>query len=244
MIQTQTKYILITGSGSQIAQNIAQEISLEKNFSDCHFLLQYRKNKPNTLINFLENKNIKYTLIKADLSELNNIQILVKAYIQPLGKLDILINCIGDFVQKPLNELQSSEFRQIIDSNLNLVFDLYSSVLPFLRKNEGISNILSLGYATANQIEAKPSILPYHIAKMGLILLTKSFAKEEAEHQVLINCLSLGICENTTYLPNNKLPLGRPAQLKEIAEAAVFLLKNNYITGCNLEIDGGWRGNL
>ncbi len=243
MSQTYTKYILITGAGSQIAQNIAQEICLDPDFSNCHFLLQYRKNKPDFLINFLELQNIKYTLIKADLSQINNIQILVKAYIEPLEKLDILINCIGDFMQKPLNDLKSTEFRQIIDSNLNLVFDLYSLILPFLRKADG-SRILSLGYATANQIEAKPSILPYHIAKMGLILLTKSFAKEEAANKVLINCLSLGICENTVHWPNNKLPLGRPAKLKEIAEAAVFLLKNNYITGLNLEIDGGWRGNL
>jgi NAD(P)-dependent dehydrogenase (short-subunit alcohol dehydrogenase family) len=81
---------------------------------------------------------------------------------------------------------------------------------------------------------------------MGLILLTKSFAIDEAkqknQEKVLINCLSPGICENSHFLPQNEIPLGRPANLTEISEAAIFLLKSDYITGTNLEIDGGWRG--
>ena len=77
---------------------------------------------------------------------------------------------------------------------------------------------------------------------MGLILLTKAFAHTEASHKVLINCLSPAIVENTDYWPKTQIPLQRPAKLSEISNAALFLLKSDYITGFNLEIDGGWRG--
>jgi NAD(P)-dependent dehydrogenase (short-subunit alcohol dehydrogenase family) len=233
------KNALITGANGIIGAAIAKALAE----AGVNLSLQYRNNheKIDTIINSQEKLGISVEALQGDLQKASDSQNLVKEYFTKNAKLDILVNCLGDFSFKPLPELSPEEFRQNINSNLNIAFDLSHFALPHLRKSAQ-GRILHIGYATAIQLEAKTNILPYHIAKLGLVLLTKSLAKEEASNNILVNCLSPGIVEGSKYLPKNDIPLKRPAKATEIADAALFLLQSDYITGTNLEIDGGWRG--
>jgi NAD(P)-dependent dehydrogenase (short-subunit alcohol dehydrogenase family) len=237
---------LVVGASGKIGFAIAEALIEEGVNICCHF--NHNQANIEQLVSVGKRKGIAISQVQADLNyskDQKAVFTLINKSLELTGELNILVNCLGDFLQKPLPALIADEFRNIIESNLSLAFDLTQEALPHIKKS-GAGRILHIGYATASQIEAKPSILPYHIAKMGLILLTKSFAIDEAkqknQEKVLINCLSPGICENSHFLPQNEIPLGRPANLTEISEAAIFLLKSDYITGTNLEIDGGWRG--
>ena len=233
-MQLKNKVAFITGATGGIAENIALSLAEE----GVNLILQYRSNEAKAKAIASQTKG---SILQTDLSTASQVSEALKNVWSVYGRLDILINCIGDFHFSPLSELKPETFSQIINSNLQIAYNLCHFALPYLKESSE-SRILNLGYATASQIEPKPNILPYHISKMGLILLTKAFAHTEASHKVLINCLSPAIVENTDYWPKTQIPLQRPAKLSEISNAALFLLKSDYITGFNLEIDGGWRG--
>ncbi|MDX1917834.1 MAG: SDR family oxidoreductase [Candidatus Caenarcaniphilales bacterium] len=199
---------------------------------------QHRSTIPSKSIS--KSKNVQW--IECNLSNPNSASELVEKVIVKAGKLDLLINLIGAFQQKDLSQTSSWEWRQIIDSNLNLSFDLAQAALPQLRKS-GSGRILFFGYAGATNPKAKISLLPYQIAKSGLVLLTRGLAKSEAKNHILVNCLSPGVSEASDYHPKTAepLPLNRPATRGEISEAAIFLLRSDYLTGQNLELDGAWQ---
>lgn len=230
------KTAFIAGATGSIGENIAFALAEQ----GVNLILHYRNNheKAQEILAKMQSYKIQCCFTQAELNDFNQI----KNVFQIHNKFDILVNCIGDFHFQPLKELEPKKFQEIINSNLQIAYELCYCALPCLRANlEG--RILNFGYANASQVEAKSNILPYHISKMGLILLTKSLAASEAENNILVNCLSPAIVENSKYWPKkNNFPLKRPAKLIEISEAALFLLKSDYITGSNLEIDGGWRG--
>jgi NAD(P)-dependent dehydrogenase (short-subunit alcohol dehydrogenase family) len=239
-MQLKNKTALILGIGSQIAQDLALKLAE----ADCNLLLQYRSNYPDGLAQVLKNYPIQYNFLQADLAQSQGTEKLFAQIGTQNQTLDFLINCIGDFAMQKQGEIPPARFKQIIDSNLNIAYEVCYAALPFLRRAEAGSRILNFGYALASQLEGKPRILPYHIAKLGLILLTKALAKQEITNGILINCLSPSIAENSAFFPEDSLPLGRPIALSEISEAALFLLQSDCLTGVNLEIDGGWRGKL
>lgn len=233
------KTALVTGATGGIGRAIA--IALAASGANVCFQYRDRDEMAHGLLDELQSYAVKAHSVKITLNDASSSKELIDECVQEFGSLDVLVNCIGDFLFKPLSEQTPQDFREIIHSNLNIAFDLCHYGLPHLRANKE-GRIVNLGYSTATQIEAKPRILPYHIAKMGLVLLTKSFSYTEAENNVLINCVSPGIAENSIEVPTSKIPLGRPAKLAELADAVLFLLQSDYITGTNLEVDGGWRG--
>jgi NAD(P)-dependent dehydrogenase (short-subunit alcohol dehydrogenase family) len=84
----------------------------------------------------------------------------------------------------------------------------------------------------------------YRIAKTGLLMLTKSLAKELAHASVNVNMVSPGYMENAVDLPDKlSLPMHRAASFEEVSRTVVFLLadESKYITGQNIEVCGGVR---
>lgn len=220
---------LVTGTGGGIAGAIVDRLAVE----GIKVIAQYRQTPPT-----VQGPNIYPK--QFNLQTYEDSQLLIEQCIQEFSQLDILVNCIGDFLMKPLVNTTPEEFRHILYSNLYTSYDLTHYAFPYLKRSHK-PRILNIGFSSAQQITAKPSILPYHMAKMSISLLTKSFAQEGAENNILVNCLSPGIAENNQYPSSFPLPLKRPAKLTEIADAAWFLLSSDYITGIDLPIDGGWQ---
>lgn len=212
-----SKNALVLGAGGKIGSSIAETLKA----TGANVFSQTRKDKE-----FTDTESIKSfcedILIKFD------------------GKLDILVNCIGDFYFKPLEELKPEDFRNIIESNLSFAFDFCHFLLPSMRQNPEGGKILNIGFSGASNIQAKPNILAYHIGKLGLLLLTKSLAKTEAKNKILVNCLSLGVTEANNFECPVEIPLKRPCSLKEISETALFILNSNYMTGQEFSLDGGF----
>ena len=89
--------------------------------------------------------------------------------------------------------------------------------------------------------------MSYHIGKTGAWMLTRSFAKAEAEHGVAVNMVSPGLLENSVGLKENAegddIPAGRYGTFGDVAEALGFLAnaESTYLTGSNLAVGGGWN---
>jgi 3-oxoacyl-[acyl-carrier protein] reductase len=174
-----------------------------------------------------------------DLKNPDSAMRLVKETVERFGGLDLLVNNVGNYINKPISEFSFGEWDEMIASNLHSAFYLSQAALPYLRESKG--RILNIGFASMERLDPGVNVTAYQAAKTGLLVMTRGMAKEEANNGVLINMLSPGYMENTVMDPvMPKMPLNRFATLDEAVSAAFFLIQSNYITGQNLELAGGW----
>ncbi len=110
-------------------------------------------------------------------------------------------------------------------------------------KAAGGGRIVNLGFAGAETLKARPSIVAYSAAKTAVILYSKALAKTYAGDNITVNVLSPGVMENSVSLPEGELPMGRPGSLDDLAAAALYLVSDGarYVTGVTLEVAGGWN---
>ena len=177
-----------------------------------------------------------------DLTKEEDCKKLIQKTTEKYGRLDLLVNNVGDYINKNISDFKAIDWKYLFDSNLNSAFYLSQLSIPELRKTKG--RILNIGYASMEKSDPYINVTAYHAAKAALLVYTKGLAKSEAPNGVLINMLSPGYLENSVEFPSEGvekgIPLKRACRLEEASEAAYFLINSNYITGQNLEIAGGW----
>lgn len=155
----------------------------------------------------------------------------------------VLINNVGNYLVKSASQTTVEEWNAIFQSNLHTPFALSKAFLPSLCQFRG--NIINIGIAGLVSMRADTYSTAYMSAKMGLLTLTKSMARELASKGVRVNMVSPGYLENSIDLPKDitHLPMHRAATLEEVSRAVTYLLNEQscYITGQNLEVAGGVR---
>lgn len=181
--------------------------------------------------------------LQADVTDEAQARGLVDAARETFGRLDVLVNNVGNYHQGPLSELTSETWHEMFASNLDATFYTCQQAVPYLRKAPAGGRIVNIGYAGAEQIRARPSIVAYGIAKTGVILYSKSLAKVEAANGVTVNVVSPGVMENSVSQPLQEIPAARLGRLEELVAAVVFLVSPQaaYVTGVTLEVAGGWN---
>jgi len=189
--------------------------------------------------------------VAADLSCQEDIDRLVNLSLQSYGKIDVLVNNAGTAVTKAAEELEMEDWERVINLNLRGVFFCSQRVgKEMIRLGQGgkIINIASIFGLVGERF-----ILPYCVAKGGVIQLTKALALEWAKYGIQVNALCPGYVKtpmNEKELSDpkiqnhllKKIPMRRFGEAAEIAPAAVFLGSegSNYMTGQTLVVDGGW----
>lgn len=164
-------------------------------------------------------------------------------------KIDVCVNNAGINIIKPLDEITFLDYNEIESINLRAPFFLSQAVAEIMKKNSGgkIINIASIWGIVS---KSKRSL--YSTMKSGLIGMTRAMAIELAPYNISVNSISPGF--TNTELTNNSLsedekntlkkdiPIGRFAEPAEIADIVLNMASdsNNYITGQNIIIDGGF----
>ncbi len=231
------KSALVTGSSCGIGKAILNALANE----GCNVIVHYHKDLKE--IKGLKKEidpKVKSLFLKADLTKEKEVKALFGKIKNEFGKLDILVNNVGNYLKKDLNKLEIKEWHEILNSNLNQTFYCTKYGLPLIRKSK-LGRIINIGYASTGQMVAKPGILPYQIAKTGVLLLTKAYAKEEAKNNILINMISPGVMENSLSKPYEMIPLKRLGKLKGISELVIQTIKSDYMTGAHIEYAGGFN---
>lgn len=228
------KTALVTGASRGIGKAIL--FALREN--GCNVIMHYYKNKTEAdkTISELKLKGIKIKVYIADLT----IEEEAKSLFKKIRKLDILVNNVGNYLRKDLDKLTINEWHEIINNNLNSTFYCTYYALPLLRKSKS-GRIINIGYASIGQMIAKPKILPYQIAKTGVLLLTKAYALNEAKHKILVNMISPGVMENSVHYPKKQIPLKRSGSLKDFSDLVIQTIKSSYMTGAHIEYSGGFN---
>jgi len=186
-------------------------------------------------------------LIEADVSREEDVKKIVSETIGRFGKIDILINNAGAIFRPGDWKTDIETYRKTIDVNLTSAWLMIREIAPIMNKNEN-GSIINLA-SVYGFLGAAP-VLPYTMAKGGIITMTKSFAKELAPN-IRVNAvapsnvmtdMTRGAGEEFIEFLREQTPLKRIADPKEIAKAILFLASDDasYITGEILVVDGGY----
>ena len=185
--------------------------------------------------------------ITCDLSNTTQVEELVPAALDTLGKIDILVNNAGITRDNLAMRMKDEEWDAVIRINLESTFRLMRAVTrPMMKARFGrIITITSIVGATGN-----PGQMNYCAAKAGITGMTKSLAQEVASRGITANCVAPGFIRTpmTDVLPdaqkealNARIPMGRMGEGDDIGAAVAFLASReaSYITGQTLHVNGG-----
>lgn len=185
--------------------------------------------------------------ITCNLSDTTQVEELVPAAVDTLGKVDILVNNAGITRDNLAMRMKDEEWEQVIKVNLEATFRLMrASARPMMKARFGrIINITSVVGTTGN-----PGQMNYCAAKAGVVGMSKSMAQELAARGITVNCVAPGFIRSamTEALNdaqkdaiNARIPMGRMGEGDDIGAAVAYLASKeaSYVTGQTLHVNGG-----
>lgn len=245
MIDLSHKNALITGS----ARGLGRDIALSLAGCGANVVIHYYKSRDRAegLVHQIRNLGRQAFSFSADLTKFGQVNNLFQKVQQRYGSVDILINNVGNFLQKSLDQTSIQEWHDILESNLNSTFYCCKAALPLMRRQQ-YGRIINIALANADRIQAFKNITPYAIAKTGVLILTRSLAVEEAKNNITVNAVSPGLYDNGSLTKSEILahsrhvPQGRVGRAHDLIGAIHYLLSDEaeYVTGANIIVSGGW----
>ena len=239
------KTVLITGGSRGIGKEVA---------------LKYAENGYNIVINYVssntdveelkkefEQKGAEALILKADVTNTQEVENVVNKAIEKFGTIDVLVNNAGITKDNLLMRMTEEEFDKVININLKGTYVVTKAVIKYMMKKRcgSIINLSSVVGVAGNAGQCN-----YSASKAGIIGFTKSLAKEVASRNILVNAIAPGFIETdmTKVLSDNvkeailnQIPLKRMGEAKEVAKLVKFLVSDDskYITGQVINVDGG-----
>lgn len=234
---------IVTGAAKRVGKSIA--VSLAK--KGAHIVLHYNHSEAEALTTAkeLESEGVKVFCIRADLSQVKDIENFISTVLRSAGKIDILVNAASQFIETPFGKITESEWNTHLDVNLKGAFFLsqYAAKSMLQQKRGKIINIID-----AHISRPYLNYLPYLVSKSGMVGLTHCLARELAPH-IQVNAISPGpVLMQPSWGPEivreiiDSVPLHRIGSPEDIASGVVFCVEgSDFMTGAIIPIDGGQR---
>lgn len=239
------KTAVVTGASRGIGRSIA--IDLAKNGANVVVNYSGNEAKANEVVDEIKALGQQAFAVKADVSNAEEVQSLMKQAIDTFGSIDILVNNAGITKDNLLMRMKENEWDDVININLKGVFNCTKAVTRQMMKQRG-GRIINL--ASVVGVCGNPGQANYVAAKAGVIGLTKTTAKELATRHITVNAVAPGFISTdmTDKLDENvqtemlkQIPLARFGAPEDISNVVVFLASEGagYITGQTIQVDGG-----
>lgn len=235
------KTALITGAAKRIGAAIARQLHNEGLDIVIHHNTSGEDAK--SLVDFLNAIRPDSAItLQANLQNPKTYSDIIQTAYKFNNRLDVLINNASTFTPSPIDTLGEKDWDSLININLKAPLFLAKSAKQYLKQNNGC--IINITDIHAERPLAEHCI--YSTAKAGLVMLTKSLAKELAP-EIRVNAISPGAIswpenmdEDTQNAILSKVALKKTGAAEDIAKAASFLIqKADYITGQVISVDGG-----
>ncbi len=189
--------------------------------------------------------------IQGDITKKKDIVTIVNEAKDRFGRIDYLVNNAGPYVfeRKKLIEYEDDEWYEMIEGNLSAVFHFAKQVIPIMREQQ-FGRIITYGFQDAEHSPGWMYRSAFSAAKVGLVSLTRTIAREEAEYGITANMISPGDIkgemkeadiETAKIIKDCDTPIGRSGTGEDIARTIGFLCeeKSELITGSVLSVSGG-----
>ena len=195
----------------------------------------------------LRSRGVRARAHQADVSDPDAAAALVREVESEWGRIDALVHCAGPYHRRPLLQETVDGWREMFDNNLHPVFYLSRLVAAGMRSRRW-GRIVTFSMANADQMVGQTEVTAHYIAKAGVLILTRSFARALAADGITVNAISPGFIDSGSA-PSSELeamvkriPAGYVGEVPDAVSVACFLLSDDarYVTGANIQVSGGW----
>lgn len=241
MSDLRNRLALVTGASRGIGRAIAVELAK----MGIAVAVNYRQRSAegDAVVHAITTNGGRAAAFAADVSSGSAVQQMTRAIEERLGAVDILVNNAGSATARGIDDITEGDFDSAIAANLKSAFLCTQAVLPGMRQRGWgrIVNISSIGA----RIGAGSVSVAYGAAKAGLEGLTRAYALRLAKEGITVNAVAPGLVDTEMGRPliesgfAARIPVGRAGSGDEIAEAVVLLVRNGYMTGQTIAVNGG-----
>ena len=234
------KVALVTGGG----RGIGRAVSLALARAGCDVVVNYRERRDHADSAALEIEKLgqRAAAIQADVSRAADVTQLVRAAESQLGPVEILVNNAGKILIQPIEQMTEESWNDMLASNLTSCFLVTQAVLPGMRARHW-GRIINMSSVAAQA----GSIVGVHYAasKAGMLGLTRSYARVLAKEGITVNAITPALVATEMVTSNpvarpDMIPIGRFGDIEEVADVALMLAGNAYITGQTINVNGGY----
>ncbi|HCI85239.1 MAG TPA: glucose dehydrogenase [Dehalococcoidia bacterium] len=234
------KVALVTGAGRRVGRSLA----LALGDAGARVAVHYGRSEQeaNETASLIESMGSQAITVQADLEHPEQVKQLAADVLNNLGPIEILVNNASIFDKVGMNDLQSDEWDRHFAINVRAPF-LLAQVMKHQLTGDTPGKIISLN----DWRTARPTRFAYGITKTALSGLTRTLALAMAPN-VQSNEIALGAIlppvDISLNRPRNEIninlgPADRMGTLNEVADAMMMLIKNDFITGETINVDGG-----
>jgi glucose 1-dehydrogenase len=249
------KNVLVTGGSSGIGQAIAVRFAEYGANVAINYLrrpeeAQGTEEQVHACISKVQQEGVQDVLVQGDVSQEDDVVMMVGAAVEGLGGLDVLVNNAGIQISRPSEELSSEDFDKVLAVNLRGSFMCAREAIRHFLAEEKPGSIINV--SSVHQLIPKPNYLGYSTSKGGMQNLTRTLALEYAARGIRVN----GVGPGATVTPINRawiddpekrrqveehIPMQRAGDADEMAGVTAFLASDDaaYITGQTIFVDGG-----
>jgi len=237
------KVALITGGSRGIGAAIAKRLASD----GANVTITYTKgaDAAESVVKEIERAGRKAIAIQADAADADAVKAAVEKTVTTFGQLDILVNNAGTAVPKRFEETTLEELDRLMDINVRGVFVATQAALKHMKSG---GRIISIGSAVGERA-LTPGLVPYSATKGAVKMFTQGLSREVASRGITVSNVQPGPIDTDTNpatgewaVPQKAFTaLGRYGHVDEVAALVAFVAgpESSYITGANLNVDGG-----
>jgi NAD(P)-dependent dehydrogenase (short-subunit alcohol dehydrogenase family) len=251
------KAVFITGAGRGIGKGIAEVLA--EAGADVAINALTPRYVEGTAAELAKATGRRVIPVIADVTKTDGVQSAIDTVMQAFGRIDVLVNNLGDSIRKPLvalpgrtdagTALSDEELKFIMDVNLTEAILCTRAVGPHMLERRA-GKVINISSWTARQ--GGGEMVVYTIAKTALAGFTRAQALEWSPYGVQVNAIAPGIfpdpvtageerARQTAQRAAQTVPLGRAGKLREVGLLALYLASaaSDYMTGQTIFLDGG-----
>lgn len=250
------KVVFITGAGRGIGKGIAQVLA--ESGADIALNALTDRYVVNTAREIAEVSGRRILPVLGDMTDSVEVRRVVDTVMKEFGRIDVLVNNLGDAIRKPLVKLPDKKGENATDEDIKKILDLnmMAAILctraigpQMLERRSG--KIINISSFTAGK--GGKEVVLYSLAKAAVVGFTRTQALEWAAYNIQINSIAPGFfpeplnitdeetAKRMTEYVSKMTPLGRAGRLREAGLLALYLASSasDYMTGQTLYLDGG-----
>ena len=237
---------LVTGGSRGIGRGIAVRLAKD----GARVAIAYRTNKAAAQQTLLQLQAVgsDCVAVETDITDAARAEQLLRTVVDRFGRIDVVVNNVGDFRWGTLAESPLEDWQSIFSSNLMTVLYISRAALPHMRRGRW-GRVINLGAVGAERAFGQAKISAYAAAKAAVVALSRSLALEEAKNGITVNVVNPSSIDEKELtrdearrIRDARFPIGRPPTVEDVAAAVAFFASEEaeYVTGQVVNVSGGW----